>query len=53
VKSPDRQANSRVGATYSLLLDRQNIIKLSASKGVITRIGNDSNNLGIAWFHRW
>jgi hypothetical protein len=53
VKSPDRQSNSRVGATYSLLLDRQNMIKLSASKGVITRIGNDSTNLGIVWFHLW
>ncbi len=53
VNLPDRQANSRVGATYSLALDRKNILKFSASKGVITRVGNDSNNLGLAWFHRW
>jgi hypothetical protein len=53
VKAPDRQANSRAGVIYSLLLDRQNILKLSASKGVITRIGNDANNMGVSWIHRW
>ena len=47
--SKDEQSNSRFGLTYSFAISRSQSIKLYASTGVITRIGNDFDTLGAMW----
>jgi hypothetical protein len=45
---------SRIGATLSLPVDRENSVKFSLSEGVTVRTGNtDFRILGVAWQHRW
>ena len=51
--SDDRQKNYRVGVTLGWPLSKQHSIKLYASKGVVTNIGNDSDTFGMAWQYRW
>jgi hypothetical protein len=53
VRSNDELANSRIGATLSLPIDRYNSIKLYASSGVVTRTGTSFDTIGIAWQRRW
>jgi hypothetical protein len=53
VKSDNEQANSRVGATLALPIDRYNSLKLSASTGVTTRTGSQFSAVGVAWQYRW
>jgi hypothetical protein len=53
VKSDDLQQNSRLGVTLALPVDRRNSIKLYASDGVSTRIGDDFTVFGVAWQYRW
>lgn len=37
----------------ALPVDRHHSVKLYASTGVSTRIGTDSDTIGIAWQYRW
>lgn len=53
VKGDTLQENSRVGATFSLPINRQNSVKLYASSGVSTRTGSNFDTLGISWQYRW
>lgn len=53
VEKDDRQSNLRLGATLALPINKNNSIKLYASSGVATRIGNDYDLLGAAWQYRW
>ena len=53
ILSNDLLQNWRVGATYSMPIDRRNSIKLYASSGVSARTGNNFDLLGIAWQYRW
>jgi hypothetical protein len=53
VRSDDLQNNWRVGATLALPVDRNNSIKIYASRGLHTTVGNDVNLVGIAWQYRW
>jgi hypothetical protein len=53
VLSNDLQQNWRLGGTLALPIDRLDSIKLSASRGVASRTGNDFDFLGIAWQRRW
>jgi hypothetical protein len=53
VRADDRQENSRVGITLALPLNSQHSVKLYASRGMITNIGNDSDTLGALWQYRW
>jgi len=53
VKNNDLQSNSRLGATFSMPIDRNNSAKLYASRGVSTRSGTDYDLVGIAWQYRW
>jgi hypothetical protein len=53
VRSDDLQNNSRVGATLAVSVNRNNSIKLFASSGVHTSIGNDYDMGGIVWQYRW
>ena len=51
--SDDLQKNSRVGVTLGWPLNSQNSLKFYANRGVVTRIGNDSDTYGVAWQYRW
>jgi len=48
-----KQQNSRFGLTWNVALNSKNVIQLAFSNGVITRVGNDSTNLSLAWVYRW
>ena len=52
VRQDDRQENSRWGLTWTRPVAPRHLIKFSASTGVITRIGNDFDNFGVAWVYR-
>lgn len=53
VPGNDLQANSRLGATIALPVDRYNSIKVNVSSGVSVRTGTDFDAVGIFWQHRW
>ena len=53
VKQPDRQENSRLGVTLAWPLNAQHSLKFYANRGVVTRIGNDSDTYGVVWQYRW
>ena len=53
VRQDDRQDNSRIGVTVGWPLDRRNTLRLYASRGVTTRIGNDFDIFGVVWQYRW
>ena len=47
------QENWRFGSTLSYPVDKQNSIRLSASKGVYSRTDTSYNAVGISWQFRW
>ena len=47
------QENSRWGITYALPLSLKHSLKFYANTGVITRIGNDFDTIGVAWQYRF
>lgn len=49
----DLQENSRWGVTYSMALTPHHSVKLNANTGVVTRVGNDFDTLGVAWLYRF
>jgi hypothetical protein len=53
VRSDDSRQNTRLGATFSLPVNRHNSIKLNASSGVMTRSSGDFNLIGAVWQYRW
>ncbi len=53
VEGDDLQSNTRLGATFSLPLSRQQSLKFYGSTGVSTRTGADFQAVGIAWQLRW
>ncbi|MBP6723618.1 MAG: transporter [Halioglobus sp.] len=53
VEGDDVQKNSRVGLTLGLPLSNQYSVKFYANRGVVTRIGNDSDTVGVALQYRW
>ena len=53
IANEDRQRNSRVGATFSLPLTRQQSIKMAWAKGVSTRIGGNLNTFVVGWQYAW
>jgi hypothetical protein len=52
-ENDDRLAGSRVAATFSLPVNRQNSLKLSASHGLYARTGSDFSSVGVIWQHLW
>ena len=48
-----QQENSRLGVTWNAALNSSNIVQFSVNSGVITRVGNDSTNISVAWLYRW
>jgi hypothetical protein len=53
VEKADFQRNSRLGATVSLPLTKQQSLKIAASTGATTRIGADFRTLSAAWQLSW
>jgi len=53
IEQPTRQENSRVGLNWAIALNPKNVLKLMAHKGVITRVGNDSDAYSVEWIYRW
>jgi hypothetical protein len=53
VRSNDLQQNSRMGATLALPLTRAQSLKLSYSRGAVTRVGNNFTSLGVTYQLRW
>ncbi len=53
VKTDTRQENSRVGLTWSVAVNSKHVLKFGARRGVITRIGNDSDTYVVEWIYRW
>jgi hypothetical protein len=49
----DRQRNVRVGATFSMPLNRRQSLKVAWAKGVTTRIGGNLNTIAFAWQYAW
>jgi hypothetical protein len=53
VRQDDRQENSRFGITLGWPLNRHHSLRFYASRGVVTRIGNDFDTVGMLWQYRW
>ena len=49
----DRLVGTRLGLTLALPVNRQNSVKLTASRGVYARTGSDFDGAGIVWQHVW
>jgi hypothetical protein len=49
----DRLAGSRMMLTFSLPVDRQNAIRLSAHSGLFARTGTDFEGIAAIWQHVW
>ncbi|MEH6587817.1 MAG: transporter [Halioglobus sp.] len=53
LRKDDRQSNSRWGLTWTRPITKKQLIKLNVSTGVITRIGNDFDSVGLGWVYRF
>ena len=53
VETPTRQENARLGLNWAVALNSKHLLRLAAHWGVITRVGNDSDNYSVAWTYRW
>jgi len=53
VEGEDLQQNWRLGLTAALPVNRRNSVKLYASDGVYTRVGDNFLLTGVAWQHHW
>jgi hypothetical protein len=49
VDSPDRQRNSRLGGTVSIMTFNNQSLKVSYSSGTMTRRGTDFDALNVTW----
>jgi hypothetical protein len=53
VVNDDLQSNSRIGATVSMRIDRNQSLRIAASRGAITRIGGDFTSIGLSYGYSW
>jgi len=49
----ERQSNTRLGATVSLPLAKQQSLKVSYSSGVSARVGSNFRTLSVSWQYVW
>jgi hypothetical protein len=49
----DRQRNSRIGATFSTVLDRHQSLRLSVSRGAYTTIGAEFTSFAVGYNYAW
>jgi hypothetical protein len=47
------QANSRIGATASVPLNKHQSVKFSYSYGDIVRVGGNYHGIAVAWQYGW
>lgn len=53
VINANKQANSRIGGTFSLPLNQRQSIKIAFGKGLTTRFGGDVTTVVTAWQYAW
>lgn len=53
VANADRQANSRLGGTFSFPLTQRQSIKVAAAKSLTTRFGGDMTSIAVGWQYAW
>ena len=53
VINADRQANSRLGGTFSFPLTGRQSIKVAFAKGLTTRFGGDMTSMAVSWQYAW
>ena len=53
VAKADIQKNSRIGATFSYPLNKQQSLKLIWARGLTTRVGGDFNTVALSWQYTW
>lgn len=53
VDNPDRQSNSRLGATFAFPVGSRHSIKLAVSSGAIVRYGADYTTFSVGWQTAW
>jgi hypothetical protein len=53
VVNADRQANSRLGGTFSFPLTGRQSIKVAFAKGLTTRVGGDMTSMAVSWQYAW
>lgn len=53
VRKNDLQENSRIGAAFSLPINRNHSVKLLAHTGVSVRTGSDFDAVSVTWQYRW
>jgi len=49
----DKQANSRIGGTFSLPLTQRQSFKVAFAKGLTTRFGGDMTTIVFGWQYAW
>lgn len=47
------QENSRLGVSWRVNVNARHTVKLVAHRGVVTRVGNDSDAVTLSWTYRW
>jgi len=53
VVNADKQANSRIGGTYSLPLTQRQSVKVTFANGLTTRFGGDVRTVAVGWQYAW
>ena len=49
----DKQANSRIGGTFSLPLTQRQSLKFALANGLTTRFGGDVTTVAVGWQYAW
>jgi hypothetical protein len=53
VKNPDRQSNSRLGATFAYPIGKHQSEKVAVLKGVTARAGGNISTFTAGWQYTW
>jgi hypothetical protein len=53
IVNADKQANSRIGGTFSLPLTQRQSIKFALANGLTTRFGGDVTTGAVGWQYVW
>lgn len=53
VINADKQANTRIGGTFSLPLTQRQSIKFALANGLTTRFGGDVTTFAVGWQYAW
>jgi hypothetical protein len=53
VTNDDAQRNSRLGATFSMPVNKRQSLKIAGAKGVMARYGGDLITIAFGWQYTW